>query len=63
MQILSNWRQQATLTTGSIVFYINLMFVLFVSLPMCQSLCGCVGLFPIHLKFLKTRCYEVASDP
>ena len=50
------------MTTGSIVFlYIFIVFV-FISLPMSQCFCGSVGLFAIHLKFLKTHCYEVAID-
>ena len=53
------------MTTGSIVFLYIFIFFMFISLPMSQFayvFCGSVGLFAIHLKFLKTHCYEVAID-
>ena len=46
----------------ALLFLCIFTFLVFISLPLSQSPCGSVGLFAIHLKFLKTCCYEVASD-
>ena len=50
------------LTTGSVDFFRFLHF-LFINLPICQPICVSVGLFTIHLKFLKTRYYEIPTQP
>ena len=49
------------LTTDSVGIFRFLHF-LFISLPICQPICVSVGLFAIHLKFLKARYYEILSD-
>ena len=49
------------LTTDSVGIFRFLHF-LFISLPICQPICVSVGLFAIHLKFLKTRYYEIPTQ-
>ena len=44
-----------------LVFLDFYVFVL-INLPMCQSVCVSLGLFAVHLKFLKTCYDEVSSD-
>ena len=50
------------LTTDNIVFFLDFYLFVLISFPMCQSVCVPVGLFTVHLKFLKTCYYEVPSD-
>ena len=50
-------RQQAVF-----FFFLDFYFFVFISLPMCQSVCGSVDLFAIHLKFLKACCCWVPTD-
>ena len=51
------------LTIDSVGFFrFLLFFCFFISLPICQPICVSVGLFAIHLKFLKARYYEILSD-
>ena len=46
----------------TVLVFLDFYFFVFISLPMCQSVCVSVGLFAIHFKFLKTHCYDVPSD-
>ena len=46
----------------AVLVFLDFYFFVFISLPMCQSVCGSVGLLAIHFKFLKTCCYEVPRD-
>ena len=49
------------MTTDSVGSF-RVLYFLFISLPICQPICVSVGLFAIHLKFLKNRHYEIRSD-
>ena len=46
----------------AVLVFQDFYFFMFISLPMCQSVCVSVGLFAIYLLFLKSHCYEVPSD-
>ena len=45
----------------TVLVFLDFYFFVFISLPMCQSVCVSMGLFAIHLKFLETY-YEFPSD-
>ena len=46
----------------TVLVFLDFYFFVLISLPLCQSVCVFVGLFAIHLSFLKTCYDEVSSD-
>ena len=46
----------------TVLVFLEFYFFVYISFPMCQSVCVSVCLFAIHFQFLKTHCYDAPTD-